>query len=96
MKNRMNKTLSLWKADTLTLIYVDVCSPLPKSLQGNIYFGQIVDSLTRRVWSIPAKLRDELVLKLKAWKVQVEKDAGYSIISIRIDNTTELKSLLTC
>jgi hypothetical protein len=95
MKNRMNKTLSPWKADTLALIYVDACGPLPKSLRGNIYFGQIVDSSTRRVWSIPAKSRDELVLKLKAWKVRVEKDAGHSIISIRIDNAAELKSLLT-
>ncbi|PMD28763.1 hypothetical protein L207DRAFT_620191, partial [Hyaloscypha variabilis F] len=44
MKNRMNKTLSPWKANTLALIYVDACSPLPKSLRGNIYFSQIVDN----------------------------------------------------
>jgi len=96
IKNRMNKTLSPWKADdTLALIHVDVCGPLPKSLRGNIYFGQIVDSSTRRVWSIPAKSRDELVQKLKAWKIRVEKDAEHSIISIRIDNAAELKSQLT-
>jgi hypothetical protein len=49
IKNRMNKTLSPWKADTLALIYVNACGPLPKSLRGNIYFSQIVDSSTRRV-----------------------------------------------
>ncbi len=95
MRNHKTKTLSLQKADTLALIFVNACGPLPKSLYSNSYFGQIINSLTRRVWLILAKSREELIAKFKAWKVQVEKDTRHSIISVRVNNTTEFKSLLT-
>jgi Reverse transcriptase (RNA-dependent DNA polymerase)/gag-polypeptide of LTR copia-type len=95
MRNRVTKTLSPWKADKLAMASVDACGPLPKSLRGNRYFGQIVDSATRRVWSLCARTRDDLVVKLRAWKVRVEKDAGHSITSVRVDNAAELRSLLT-
>ena len=94
MRNQATKILSPWKADTLALVYLDACGPFPKSLRGNTYFGQVVDSATRRVWSLCTKTRDELVVKLRAWKVRAEKDAGHSIVSVRIDNAAELKSLL--
>ena len=79
MRNRTSRKLSPWKDTTLALIYIDACGPLPKSLRGNYYFGQIVDSATRRVWSIPAKSRVELVTKLRAWKIREETAAGHSI-----------------
>ena len=65
IRNRTSRKLSPWKDTILTLIYIDACGLLPKSLRGNYYFGQIVDSVIRRVWSIPVKLRVELVIKLR-------------------------------
>jgi len=66
MRNRTSRKLSPWKDTTLALIYIDACGLLPKSLRSNYYFGQIVDSAIRRVWSISAKSRVELVIKLRA------------------------------
>jgi hypothetical protein len=49
MRNQTSHKLSPWKNTTLALIYINACGPLPKSLRGNYYFGQIVNSATKQV-----------------------------------------------
>ena len=63
-------------------------------MRGNQYFGQIVDSATRKTWALAAKSRTDLVRQLRIWKIRVEKETGMSIGAIRIDNATELTALL--
>jgi hypothetical protein len=94
MRNRITKELSPWKESILALVSLDVCGPLPKTIRGNRYFCQIVDSASRKLWSIPAKSRDEVVVKLRGWRKRVERQARQSILAVRIDNAAELKSLL--
>ena len=94
LRNRIRKELSPWKDSILELISIDACGPLPRTLKGNEYFGQIVDNATRKAWVIPAKSRSDLVRLLRVWKVKVERQTGLQIGAIRIDNATEFKSLL--
>ena len=94
LRNRIRKELSPWKDTILELVSVDACGPLPRTLRGNEYFGQLVDNATRKAWVIPAKSRTDLVRRLRAWKIKVEKETGMPIGAIRIDNAAELRSLL--
>ena len=94
LRNQIRKSLSPWKETILELVSVDACGPLPRTLRGNEYFGQIVDNATRKAWIIPAKSRIDLVRRLRAWKIKVERQTSMQIGAIRIDNATELKSLL--
>ena len=94
LRNRIRKELSPWKETILELVSVDACGPLPRTLKGNEYFGQIVDNATRKSWTIPAKSRTDLVRLLRAWKIKVERQTSMQIGAIRIDNAAELKSLL--
>jgi hypothetical protein len=94
LRNRIRKELSPWKETILELVSIDACGPLPRTLRGNEYFGQIVDNATRKAWVIPAKSRTDLVRLLRAWKIKVEKQSGIQIGAVRIDNAAELKSLL--
>jgi Reverse transcriptase (RNA-dependent DNA polymerase) len=94
LRNRIRKELSPWKETILELVSVDACGPLPRTLRGNQYFGQIVDNATRKAWVIPAKDRKDLVRLLRAWKIKVERQTDMQIGAIRIDNAAELKSLL--
>jgi hypothetical protein len=54
----------------------------------------LVENATRREWVILVKTRDELVLKLCQWKIRVEQETQMRLIAVRVDNATELKSLL--
>jgi hypothetical protein len=54
----------------------------------------IVENATRKEWVIPAKTRDQLVLKLRQWKIKVERESQMKLIGIRVDNAAEFKSLL--
>ncbi len=94
LRNRISKQLNPWKDQILELVSVDACGPLPRTLRGNSYFGMLVENATRKEWVIPAKTRDELVLKLRQWKIRVEQETQMRLIGVRVDNATELKSLL--
>ena len=94
LRNQISKQLSPWKEQILELVSVDACGPLPKTLRGNSYFGMLVENATRKEWVIPAKSRDELVLKLRQWKIRVERETQMRLIAVRVDNAAELKSLL--
>jgi hypothetical protein len=54
----------------------------------------IVENATRKEWVIPAKTRDQLVLKLRQWKIKVERESQMKLIGVRVDNAAEFKSLL--
>ena len=94
LRNQICKELSPWKETILELVSVDACGPLPRTLRGNEYFGQLVDNATQKVWTITAKSRSDLVRLLRVWKIKVERQTGIQIGAIRIDNAAELKSLL--
>ena len=94
LKKTIRKQLSPWKDRILELVSVDACGPLPKSLRGNTIFGQIVDNASRKEWSIAAKSRDELVIKLRHWKTRVENECALKISGVRVDNASEFVSLV--
>ena len=79
IRNRTSRKLSPQKDTTLVLIYIDAYGLLPKSLRGNYYFGQIVDSVIKRVQSISVKSRVELIIKLRVQKIREETVIGHSI-----------------
>jgi hypothetical protein len=94
LKKTIHKQLSPWKDRILELVSIDACGPLPKSLRGNTIFGQIVDNASRKEWSIAAKSRDELVMKLRHWKTRVENECGLKVGRVRVDNASEFVSLV--
>ena len=61
LRNQIRKELSPWKETILELVSVDACGPLPRTLRGNEYFGQLVDNATQKVWMITAKSHSDLV-----------------------------------
>jgi hypothetical protein len=94
LKKTICKQLSPWKDRILELVSIDACGPLPKSLRGNTIFSQIVDNASRKEWTIAAKSRDELVIKLGRWKTRVENKCGLKIGGVQVDNASEFVSLL--
>ena len=94
MRNRVSKKLSPWNDELLGLISIDIAGPFPPSLTGNIYFLEIVENSTRKVWIIPMKSKDAAIEKLNQWKITTELQTGKKVQSVRSDNDTELKKLL--
>ena len=56
--------------------------------------AKLVDSASRYTWLISGKDRKDIVRNLRTWKKVVEKETDLKIMSVRIDNATELKALL--
>ena len=61
LQNQIRKELSPQKDTILELVSVDACGPLPRTLRGNQYFGQIVDNATCKAWVILTKSQTNLV-----------------------------------
>jgi Reverse transcriptase (RNA-dependent DNA polymerase) len=94
LRKKMSKELSPWKETVLALVYADIAGPFHTSLQGNRYMAKLVDSASRYTWVITGKDRKDIVRCLQNWKKVVERETDLKIMSVRIDNATELKALL--
>ena len=94
MKRKINRVVAERKDELLELISIDVCGQLPVSLQGNVFFLEIVDNYSRKVWTVPVKDRKSVPGVLDTWKKVVELQTNKSIKAVRLDNAKELTSLL--
>jgi hypothetical protein len=74
----------------LERILVDTCGPFPTSREGFTQAMVIKDDYTRMSWMIPIKERKECPSKLATWKIQVERQSGHLLKSVRLNNATEL------
>lgn len=94
MRNLVRKELSAHKIEKLELIYIDIAGPFVVSIQGNRFLLQIVDSATRRVWSIPLASKDEAIPAIQKWRKREELQTGNKLKAARSDNAGELKKIL--
>ncbi len=92
--NQRGHNISERKANILALISIDICGPLPLSFTGYQYFLEIVDSHSRKIWTIPLKRRDNAPQELREWRLKVELQSGAKVLAVRSDNATELRSTL--
>ena len=90
MKNKIPKELSPSSKEILGQIQFDVAGPFPASIRGNQWFLLIIDICTRRDWVLPLKHKGDAYGALKAWKVEVERQAEKKIKRARSDNAPEL------
>ncbi|KAI0993875.1 hypothetical protein K3495_g14309, partial [Podosphaera aphanis] len=94
MRNKISKILAPHKREPLELISFDIAGPFPTSLRGNRYFLQVVDSWSRRLWSIPLKTKDQAIHELRKLKLREEKQTGKMLKAARSDNAPELKNVM--
>ena len=92
--NKRGHNVSDRKTSILALISIDICGPLPSSLDSESYFLEIVDNHSRKTWCIPLKQRFDAPDALRKWKLSVELHSGAKLLSVRSDNATELKATL--
>jgi hypothetical protein len=64
------------------------------SIRGYVYFLQIIDNYTRKVWSIPLKTKDEAIPRLQAWRLKQERRTGKKVVACRSDNAPKLKEVI--
>ena len=65
MRNLTSRKLAKHKLEKLELVYLDIAGPLPTSIRGNRVFLQVVDSATRRTWSLPLPSKDAAIEALR-------------------------------
>jgi hypothetical protein len=94
LRNKTSKVLAKRKEGILEMVSVDICGQLPKTIRGNEYFLEIIDSYSRKTWTIPLKKKDDAIPALKAWKADVELSTGCQLKAVRSDNGGELKKIL--
>jgi hypothetical protein len=94
MRNKTSKVLSIWREDLLGMVSVDIAGGFPVSLRGNVYFLEIVENSTRKVWVIPLKTKDNAIQELRKWKAIVELFTGCKLKDVRSDNSAEFKKIL--
>ena len=78
----------------LTLVSVDICGPIEKSLSEERYFLIIVDCHSRKKWVYPMVTRDESPKFLNAWKTKVELKTGLKLQAVKNDNRPKLMKML--
>ena len=74
----------------LERVSIDTCGPFPASREGFTQALTIKDDYTRMSWMIPIKDRKDCPAQLQIWKTKVEKQSGYLLKAVRIDNANEL------
>ena len=94
MRKKISKKLAQHKAEALALVSIDIAGPFVMSIRGYVYFLQIIDSYTRKVWTIPLKTKDEAILQLQAWRLRQERKTGKKVVACRSDNAPELKEVM--
>lgn len=77
-----------WSASkVLQLIHADICGPMnTSSITGCKYFLLIVDDFSRKMWVYFLKHKSDVFSIFQKFKSLVEKESGYNIITLRIDN----------
>ena len=94
MRKKISKKLAQHKAEALALVSIDIAGPFVMSIRGYVYFLQIIDNYTRKVWTIPLKAKNEAIPKLQAWRLKQERKTGKKVIACRSDNAPELKEVM--
>ena len=94
MKKKINRVVTLRKKNILNLISIDACGSLSKSLVGNTIFLEIVDNHSRKIWTICTKNRKSIPVELDIWKTTVKLQTGRKLKVIRLDNISELLSIV--
>ena len=90
MTNRISTELAAHKSEALARIQFDTAGPFPRSLRGNQYFILIVDSYTRRNWTLCVANKSDAGPKLREWKLKVELEQNKKVKAARTDNAPEL------
>eukprot|EP00253_Pinus_taeda_P013936 PITA_13936 len=77
-----------WRASkVLQLIHVDICGPMnTSSITACKYFLLIVDDFSRKMWICFLKYKYDAFSIFQKFKTLVEKESGYNIMTLRIDN----------
>src|ERR1044072_6729952 len=87
-----NNTLNRAR-EVLGVIYSDVCGPFEvQSFGGNRYFVSFVDELSRKLWTYPLKVKSDVFVTFKRFKVLVENHSEKSIKVLRTDGGGEFTS----
>lgn len=74
----------------LELVHADVCGPFRiKSVGGSSYFVTFIDDMSRKIHVYFLKHKSEVLEKFKTYKLQVEKQTGRKIKTLRSDNGGE-------
>ncbi|KAI0991970.1 hypothetical protein K3495_g16216, partial [Podosphaera aphanis] len=94
MKRKISKILEKHQENPLALISIDIAGPFVKSIRGFEYFLQIIDSYSRKIWTIPLKSKDQAIPVLTKWKLKEERRTGKCVIACRSDNAPELKKIM--
>lgn len=94
MRRNINKNLEKHQKSSLALVSIDIAGPFIKSIRGFEYFLQIIDSFTRKIWTIPLRAKNDAIEALKTWKLQGELKTGKKVISRRSDDEPELKKVM--
>ena len=90
MRKRISHKLAPHKKELLELVSIDIAGPFPISLRKNRYLLQIIDSYSRKVWSIVMKRKSDAMAALSKWKKQVELKTGKQVKEAQSDNGGEL------
>ncbi|KAI0997591.1 hypothetical protein K3495_g10596 [Podosphaera aphanis] len=94
MRNKMSNILAPHKREPLELKSIDIADPFPTSLRGKRYFLQVVDSWSRRLWSIPLKTKYQTIHELRKLKLGEERQTGKMLKAARSHNAPELKNVM--
>jgi hypothetical protein len=94
MRNRTRRELAPHQPAKLELVYLDIAGPFPTSIRANRFFLQIVDSYSRRVWSIPLATKDEAIPAIRKWRKKEELLTDKKVKRARTDNAPELRKVL--
>ena len=79
--------------DTLELIHVDVCGPIPSTyLSGYEYFVSFNYDYSRKTWIYFLKTKNEVFGKFKEFKALIENHSERRVKTLRTDNGGEYTS----
>ena len=77
----------------LDIIHSDVCGAMAaSSLSGYVYYVTFIDDYSRKTWIYSLKSKDEVLQKIKEFKVLIENHSEKKIKTLRLDNGGEFTS----
>ena len=94
IRKNQSKRLADHAQKVLALISFDIAGPFPTSYRGYRYFGEIVDSWSRKTWTLLFKDRTEVLPALQKWKKIRERETGEKLRAARTDNAPEILETL--
>jgi hypothetical protein len=85
--------LSTQEKQHLELVHIDLCGQMKRnSIGGSIYFLMFIDEFSRKIWIYFLRHKSENFPKLKEFKVEVEKQSGKYVKTLRSNGGGEYKS----